>query len=351
MDAGTVIFTHRDRDDYLRLLSAHGLDLDVYYSPDYLREEAALQNGEYEIFTHKNHGGLFVYPYLTLPVGLPSFEAHVDLCSPYGYPGPFATGDDIFAEGENALLSYLAGRKAVTEFVRYHWSYNNGRLFTRNIDNVHNRTVVVLDLRQEWETIWKEQFSSTNRNLIRKLGKSGYVFEAGGDAAAQAEFVDMYYRTMDNVEARDFYYFDKEYFLRLFQVLGDKIRLFRVTRDSVTYATSLFFVSGGIVTYYLSARNFDFPEVPATNFLLGNTVKWAVENKLEFFNFGGGNKHTPDDPLFKFKRVFAKETRPFYIGKRIHDRAAYDKITAAWIGQHGRDAYETVKHTLQFYRD
>lgn len=349
MESGFQLFNASTQLDFLKLLNDLKIELDIYYYPNFLDIDAKIQKGAYEIFFFRKGNEVFIYPYIKLPFKEEKFKEYFDISSPYGYCGPFSTSESIFQEGEEAFIEYNKN-KCVTEFVRYHYIYNEQQKFTKHIQNIQNRTVVTLDTSLDWETIWTKEFSSTNRNLIRKLEKEEYRFVLTNEKEDLLGFTEMYYSTMKNAGASDFYFFDKELINRLYADLEEKIFLVKVEKENVVYSYSLFFISGGIGTYYLSARNVDYPKVPATNYLLTKAAEFLKEKGATILNFGGGLTNEQDDYLFKFKRNFSKDTKEFFIGKRIFNNNIYNQIVNDWIKLHGENDYEKRKHILQFYR-
>ena len=324
--------------------------LDIYYLPAFLTCDARMQGGEYEIFTVRSEKGVWIYPYILLPI--PNSE-WFDVGSPYGYAGPFCTDPELCEFAEKALLESFKERAIVTEFVRYHYAFNGleDQRFAHNCTNLENRTIVVLDTAQSTDVIWEQEFSGTNRNLVRKLEKEDYTFHFRTfQEANSASFQAMYAATMQNANASDFYYFDAAFYSQLIAELGDQLKIATVEKEGVIFSTALFFLSGPFVTYYLSARNLDYPKVTASNFLLSKVAFWAAENGFKTLNFGGGLSNDPTDRLFKFKRNFSTKTASFYIGKRIHDSEKYAQLVLQFQQEHGVENYERLKHILQFYR-
>ncbi len=160
----------------------------------------------------------------------------------------------------------------------------------------------------------------------------------------------MYNATMQHANASGFYFFDKRFYFDLFDKLQNKIFLARVVKDGLTYCSALFFTCGDFVTYYLSSRNLNHANIPASNLLLTNVAKYANEKGIKWFNLGSGISGMQIDPLFKFKTNFTKNTILFSIGKRIHNSSIYDQLTANFIADKGREEYLKVKNILQFYR-
>lgn len=322
--------------------------LDIYYQPCFLASDAHMQGGTYELAVCTNETEIWVYPYILLPI--PETE-YVDLSSPYGYAGPVATSENLLEEAEALFVSHITERKEIiTEFVRYHYLYNEQHFFSQNCSNLLNRKVVVLPTNNA-EEIWMNEFSGTNRNLVRKLEKEGYEWEiAPFNEKDVTAFREAYRANMVHSGATDFYFFEETFFQDLIERLGDQLLFAKVEKDGVIFASALFFVSGKIVTYYLSARNLEHPKVPASNLLLSKMAFWATENDMEFLNFGGGLSLDEHDFLFKFKSNFSKQTRDFYIGKRIHNPTIYAELQQHYIAKNGEDAFAKVRPILQFYR-
>jgi hypothetical protein len=324
--------------------------LDIYYQPGFLACDAHMQGGHYELFTVTSGQGVWIYPYVKRPIA----DTHwIDISSPYGYAGPYCNDPALFERAEKEFLDYSQTQNVVTEFVRYHYLYNEniGHRFKHNIVNLENRTLVLLDTTQAPQTIWEKSFSTTNRNLVRKLQKEGYQWHwrtfQESDISA---FSEMYKATMNHAQATDFYYFDTAFYQELIQELGDKLKIAAIEKAGVVFGTALFFLSGKILTYYLSARNLDFPKVTASNLLLSQVSLWAAENGFECVNFGGGLTDDAEDRLYKFKRNFSPTTQKFYIGKRIHHAENYRQLIDEYIQNNGAENYAKVKHILQFYR-
>ena len=244
----------------------------------------------------------------------------------------------------------MVGTGCVSEFVRYHYLFNKEYYFSRNIENRHNRNIILVDLSRGMEYIWNKEFSATNRNLVRKLVKEGFSVCIEEGAGNLELFIDMYESTMKNANAAEFYYFPRSFYYNLFRKLGNNIFLARVEKDGHTYAAALFFKSGNILTYYLSARDLMNYKVPSSNLLLSEVIKYAASENCLMFNLGGGTINSDDDSLFKFKKNFSCNTYEFTIGKRIHNPDMYESIRDNYIRSKGMDLYEKRKHILQFYR-
>jgi len=322
--------------------------LDIYYQPEFLYCDAKMQNGDYEIAVCKMDEKIWVYPYIIIPI---KGTTYFDITSPYGYAGPVANSSEIQAKAEELFLEYISSKaNIVTEFVRYHHLYNEHHFFQKNITNLLNRRVVLVPTLNQ-EEIWTKEFSGTNRNLVRKLEKEEFKWSVAQFSKEDLPAFDEAYRAnMMHSGATDFYFFPRDFYTEMIDQLGEKLLLAKVEKDGEIYASALFFVSGGMVTYYLSARNLNHPKVPASNLLLSKMAFWSQENGMKLMNFGGGLSLDENDYLFKFKSNFGKEIKDFTIGKRIHQHQLYKELTDKFIAEKGEEAYQKVKHILQFYR-
>jgi hypothetical protein len=342
------IFNKHNSADYKSWNQQHKINLDIYYCDAFLSQEALLNDGEYEIFTCTEESNVFVYPYIKINLGK-QHPRYYDITSPYGYCGPYCNDEGLFLKAEELFIEHTRSQNVVSEFVRYHYLYNATQQFRHNISNSKNRTIVLLNTSQCWDNIWQSEFSGTNRNLVRKLENEGYMFDIVNYDSHIKEFIKMYYATMSNANAAGYYYFENDFFINLKKSLGDRLFIARVSKEDITYCYSLFFATGKFLTYYLSARNLEYPKIPATNLMLSKAANWAYQNNIAYFNLGGGLTDDEKDPLFRFKSNFSRQKASFYIGKRIHLQDKYNEIVDNWKSANGLEAYNKVKSKLQFY--
>jgi hypothetical protein len=322
--------------------------LDIYYQPEFLICDAKMQGGDYELAIFENAGNFWVYPYIVVPI---ANTPYFDITSPYGYAGPAANDNALQAMAEQSFMHYIAERgNIVCEFVRYHPVYNEHLLFEKDISNLVNRRVVLVNT-VDPNDIWMNQFSATNRNLVRKMENDNFTWLIKPFKKEDLpEFNKAYQANMVHSGATDYYFFPLSYFEELIHNIDYKLQIVHVQKDGVTYASALFFISGNLATYFLSARNLSFPKIPASNLLLSKMATWCVEHGISLLNLGGGLSLDESDHLFKFKSNFSKQIKNFHIGKRIHGRDLYKQLQENYILTHGEESYQQVKHILQFYR-
>jgi hypothetical protein len=68
-------------------------------------------------------------------------------------------------------------------------------------------------------------------------------------------------------------------------------------------------------------------------------------------HLGGGRTPAPDDGLFGFKARFSPERRALYLGARVFDQDAYDRLCGLWRAQvrAGAEGGPEPRH-FQLYR-
>ena len=78
--------------------------------------------------------------------------------------------------------------------------------------------------------------------------------------------------------------------------------------------------------YHLSASDYNFRNVGATNLLLYETALWGNANGYRTFHLGGG-LGSSEDSLYKFKKSFNRYSeRRFFIGKKWFNTKVYEKL-------------------------
>ena len=210
----------------------------------------------------------------------------------------------------------------------------------------YSRKTVKLDLTLSEDDIWKTQFSSKNRNVIRKAEKDGVTIIESQDYEF---FRQMYDQTMRNVNAEDFYFFPAEYYDKFKATFGDNLILCFAMYEGKPISGSMFMFSKDYAHYHLSGRDKNFYKIAANNAVLWYGIQKAKERGCKWFHFGGGTTGADDDMLLHFKQNFSKENGEFWIGKRIHNQKIYDSIVAQWKERYP-ESYDNNKVKLLGYR-
>ena len=306
---------------------------DIYFSQWYYMMEKDAGHGEPVMFIYTdntNHHAL--YPFLKRKIDNTDF---FDIESAYGYGGPLVdTDDEIFIQKfENEFLFYCQTTNIIAEFVRFHPLISNEHIFKQNIDVIHNRETVWLDLNLSEQEIWMNEISGSNRNIIRKCEKNGLkVFESHD----YEMFRSIYNETMDKVDAENYYYFNDEYYYMLNR--NPNCILLLVEYKERVIAGAVFIKYGEYFHYHLSGSRKDALKYAPNNILLWEAIKYGKKLGCAKMHFGGGLTDSEKDSLFQFKQRFSSEKANYYIGKRIHNMDVYQQLISDWEKKKNRKA-------------
>jgi serine/alanine adding enzyme len=296
-----------DAAGYERAWEAGG-DRDPYFHPRYLEAAAVLEDAEPAAFAH---GGL-LHAFLVRP--LP--DGACDLTTPYGYGGPQGSADGW----REAFRAACAERRVVSEFIRFHPLRGNQASAGADVTLRHVQDTVTVDVAQDDDALLA-QMASAGRTAVRKALRGGVDPRPSHDLG---RFRDMYLDTMRRVGAEESYLFPAAFFERL-ERLGDGVLLL-----DAGCAAGLFLVGGGAMHYFLSASTDEGRALSATNAVLFAAMRHCREAGLATLHLGGGL--TDGDSLQRFKQSMGAGRTPFSIGTAVHDRAAYDELSAATGG-------------------
>ncbi len=303
---------------------------DFYHRPEYLRLEARRMNATAEAVTVRDGEHLFFVPYLIRPCDPPFPEATTgtsDIVSPYGYPGMLlndARKDPAFARNAVAsLCDRLATRGVCSAFFRMHPLLCDGyqEAFPPGTFTDHGETVAI-DLSPDEKTLWK-QIREGHRATINKCQKLGYTARFVRLTDVLADFRDVYAQTMHRVQAKDTYYFGREYFEELARI--DGVHCCAIENGSTIVAACLFFESGGIVQAHLGGTRTEFLPNSPFHMTLHHASLWAKQRGNRWLHLGGGVGST-EDKLLQFKRGFSPVRLRFLTAEFVTDSAAYAQL-------------------------
>jgi hypothetical protein len=311
---------------------------DFYHLPGYLELEAKRYHATPEAILIKDDDRVFFLPYLIRDCSnLFNEQGHdldpiYDIISPYGYPGILVNqaGEDpeFISKCLNLAYSCWQDKNICSAFIRLHPivnSYINDSTFGNNkFGFCHQGDVVICDLAKDNDLLWS-QVRSSHRNKIAKLRRAGFTVTMGSEHEYLDIFIDIYRQTMDRVNASKSYYFTKDYFEDIFQVLIDRLNICVVKIDEQVVAASLVTEVDGIVQYHLGGTKTEFLKQSPTTMMFKYMIDWAKQRGNRYVNFGGGLGGNRDS-LYHFKAGFSNEVRSFTTIRAIIDRKNYTHL-------------------------
>lgn len=248
-----------------------------------------------------------------------------DLASPYGYGG-FVVENELTEKMIEEYSSYCAQNGIICEFVRFNPMLNNQEYCSSFYETIFLGNTISIQLDSE-EYVWNN-FSSKNRNMIRKAIKEGVEVKHTNEKWIINKFMELYNQTMDRDGATDYYYFKEDYYETFNDELASEHEIFYAVKDDEIIAAAIMMFANNNVHYHLSASNMTGRKYAATNLIISETAKFGVQNGYKGFHLGGG-VGAAEDSLYSFKKAFNKnEPKEYYIGKKIFDKKMYSELVS-----------------------
>jgi len=306
---------------------------DFYHLSGYNRMSQTYDRGRAEAALVAQRGDYFFVPYLIRPLSeIDWLEGDTadwsDMSSAYGYPGPLFRGSsDFIREALASWIEAMRKRGVVCAFVRTHpLLAPDYDLLAECGTVVYRGDTITIDLSLPLEEIWRQTRSDHRRN-INRARREGMVTAIQGDMDQLDDFMQVYNETMDRVDAGTYYYFPREYFVELNEVLGDKLSLCVVRdREQHVAAAGLFTECCGIVQFHLSGTSNASLKLQPSKLMLDEVRRWAKERKNRWMHLGGGNGASEENPLFRFKAGFSHVRQPFNTWQIVFDPERYERL-------------------------
>lgn len=311
--------------EYLNKISENR---DIYYSPEYYQLYENRGDGDAFCFVYEEGGNIALYPFLrnSLPYEFDGF----DIQGTYGYNGVLTNNlsHEFRRTFYQSFNKYCKNTNIIAEFTRFNPITDNHFFSEGNLDILFDRDTVLLNLGPSIESVWKNDFSSNNRNMIRKAIKANITITKLRTKKAFQHFHELYQATMTDLNASDFYFFSESYFIDIYKYIKEAY-IYEAKLNGEIIGSILVFEYGNFSHYHLSARNRNYSKYASNNYLLFEAIKNSIQNESKFFHFGGGNG-SDNDHLLKFKANFSKTKKQFYIGKKIHNLDVYKRLITTW---------------------
>ncbi|TDD99422.1 HAD family hydrolase [Flavobacterium cellulosilyticum] len=337
-----VVVNLQDKDSWNKYIKRFPIaQQDIYFTSDYYQLYEHGEEYSAFCFIFEKNENLAVFPFIKKEINVLGYnldKKYYDIKGAYGYNGILSniTDKEILLEFHNSFTNYCVDNNVIASFIRLHPLLKNENLSSTFNELIKNRDVVAIDLTKTYLEIWNSEYSTKNRNMIRKAYKLGHKIQVLSDPSIKDidKFIEVYHHSMDLANAEKFYYFNKSYFINTFKYLKDYTYLFNVLDENETVVcSSIFYHYGDYFHYHLSGRNC-LVDNSVNNFMIDKAVEFAQQKGAKILHLGGGRTSSPDDSLFLFKKNFSKLLLPFYYEKKIYNNAVYVDIINQWEKNH-----------------
>lgn len=320
--------------DSLWLQTLNKLKHDIYHLPEYVDLEAKRINAIPEaILIFENEKILFL-PYLLRCVNN-LFDTKIeipliwDIVSPYGYPGILwsqaaANTPEFLELAVNQLIFALRDRQICSAFLRLHPILNQGlhEVLPLGLCQVSGETVSI-DLSLSTSEIW-HQTRPEHRNHINRCKRHGFTAKMVKLEEYIDKFMSIYHETMNRVEAKNYFYFDYNYFENLAK-LHNNIYLCLIELNNQIACAGIFTECCEIVQYHLGGTKSEFLKQAPSKLMFDYVRFWAKERGNKFLHLGGG-VGSAKDSLYNFKAGFSKQRHLFLTLRLITDTEKYNSL-------------------------
>lgn len=305
---------------------------DFYHLYSYHRIAGKNGEGEPFLFVYREGERFAAVPFLMREVsqveGLETAgKGLFDVGSVYGYPGPLTNSkkvaDDFSRQFSRQLKQFFVEHSVVTAFTRLHPVLENQGFLTEG-ELIQLGETVSIDLSLSPEE-QRKQFRKNHIRNIKRAYKNGVRVFLDEEWKHLDAFLDIYTLTMDKVNASQFYYFDRDYFLALRDGLGESLKLFAAEYEGKIISAGLFTVTGAMAQYHLGGTLPEYLKLSAFTCIIDEARAHAADRGAAVFHLGGG-LGSEEDSLFHFKAGFSHCRHPFYVWKFIVNPPLYKKL-------------------------
>lgn len=266
---------------------------------------------------------------LFLPVLLKSIDdEYYDLTSVYGYSGPIqnkAFPHNVINVFQEELLDILLKNNIVSLFCRFHPLIENQIDSINGLGHVEKLgTTISIDLTMDSEKQFME-YRSNLRYDIRKLRAQKVICFKDERLEYIENFIDTYHSTMKDLNADEYYYFDNDYFSKLFNQPDFTAHLFVCMMDNEFIAGGIFIEFKDKLHYHLGGTVTNYKSLSPSKLFIDQARIWSNEKGLKLLHLGGGVGGR-EDHLHRFKRGFSKRRHDFFIWKWIVNHKKYEDL-------------------------
>jgi len=327
------------------------LKQDIFYSPSFAKVCQRTINNEDEvlcaIFSRESEVAL--YPFVKRNIarisGFDNCNGYFDITSLYGRGGIVSTFKSSMDMAPFYVMfsEYCHENSIICGFDRFHPIIKNELISMPGEQIIDIGGFVVVDLMKDMIEI-ESDFKSSVRKDIRKAMRNGITCFSEGSTDHLMVFLDIYYDTMVRNEARDFYYFNKEYFLEMQAEMQGQFRYFYALDGEEIISCELVLYHGRYCHSFLGGTKRKALPLAANPMLKLEIIQFYKKLGCDYFMLGGGS--APEDGIFNFKKAYAPSgVYSSFIGGTVWDQGAYD-----WLRHSMKHSgFKLSTNRFQFY--
>jgi hypothetical protein len=307
---------------------------DIYFYPEYVGMHKFIDGTKALMFTYRENGHIWLHPFLLQPIDSDGFSIDdgpwFDIESAYGYGGPLSNSDNdnFLVKANDQFTSWCNNNYVVAEFTRFHPLCENQKWVDSKTKVEYDRMTVTKDLYNV--DFFNLPFHGKVRNLIKRVHKENVNVNECDPIKNINFFIELYQSTMKRINAKNYYFFNKKYFIDLANFVNEYGWLIKASLDGKWIGGAIFLKGPKTLHYHLSATDPSYRIPGITNALLLRAMELGAASGLNALHLGGGNSDDLSDSLYRFKIKMGDKTNKYFVGKRIHNHGIYSQLKHSW---------------------
>lgn len=271
--------------------------------------------------------------FIALPIVIRPIEGtpYFDVTSVYGYAGPishYAEGFDkslLIDFFQTQFLAFCRRENIVSCFARLNPLIEQKEILAGLGEVVALNKTVSIDLTLSAEE-QRRNYRKSLKSELNQLRRKDIIVKEASSVFEIDKFVEIYYETMDRVEATPNYYFSKDYFHKFMDNPDFDSKLLLAYKGDRVIAGAIFTFTERIMQYHLAGTTEEFIHETPMKLILDEARLLGNASSAEILHLGGGVGGHDDDSLFRFKSGFSKDFKQFSIWKFIVNPGIYNRL-------------------------
>ena len=173
--------------------------------------------------------------------------------------------------------------------------------FKSGLEHMQVQQNMVLDIKDKSEQQVLESFNQKTRYNVRLAERKGVTTRYSNSEEDLKKFFELMRITAirDGISLRPY-----EYFKSLIEIYKDNARIYFAMYEGIEIAAALQIIWNDRVIYYYGASANENRNVMPCYKMQYDMIKWAIEEKCNYYDFGGISKKSKEDGLYRFKVGF-----------------------------------------------
>ncbi|QKF93563.1 acyl-CoA N-acyltransferase [Fadolivirus algeromassiliense] len=279
----------------------------LYFSEQWGRIWEKIYGGQWEYYC--NESPYILHVYIKKPIHYNN-TIYYELISPYGVSG-FYYDKNITAQDIELFLNqfkdHCIKNNYINEFVRFTPSIELNDYFYKFYDIKFVSNYYYVDLSKGYDHYLKTAASRHRCCVKNHMCDYKIIVNTSPTIDTFRTFMKIYNITMNDNNAKSFYFFPESLYSDLLNI---KCFIIELYKDNELASSSIFIVDNNTLYYFLSGKNSNYKKTH--NLTLDVAIKYGIEHNMTKLILGGGVQQ--NDSLERFKKSITPLYEKYYVG-------------------------------------